>query len=591
MSNDSNSIIISAKEKNVASEIKKKKISFISAIFIVIGSSIGSGIFFKASSILDGSGNSFPLAIFTWVISAIAVIAMILSLLEITNGKNDNLSVIGWSKTFSSKIIYKMCKNFMFYVYLPLTFFFMPLYSLMALQDSLTGFGLANNFNTKNDWAIWSIISIAISLWFLLTSGLSSRIGNIQNWVITSVKFIPLIAVVIIGFVIVGFKGVDIQIQPSMVEAPNRFVQFSPGIGMFISFAAVFFAYDGFYYSAGLQTEMKEPKKTPIALVTGLVIVTIIYLIVAISMSLGSKKGDFFGFQDFLEEKNIKWLFGVINLFIFIGVLGIINSFSMWSTRFTEDLVKLGELPLFWKYQTKLNNNKPIVGMFYTMIISFPLIILFSLIGGLGYINLYGESVNVWTLNSNGNIIYKSLKLSTYDGITHAFQKITNQSIFEKLKEFNQISTNPQLYEKFYIHNVDLENVYSYSSMGRLLSFSDLMANWTSVFVFAFIVFSIIGGLIKYKKKDLKIEKPKLFISCSLIAIILVSIGLLFQVITPFIDLVLLFKVPKNEFNDELISRVMLIVVLIIYILFMFIPTCFDYDSKYFKNKKSITTI
>ncbi|WAM06594.1 hypothetical protein ONA23_06745 [Mycoplasmopsis cynos] len=34
-------------------EIKNKKISFISAIFIVIGSRIGSGIFLKAGSILS----------------------------------------------------------------------------------------------------------------------------------------------------------------------------------------------------------------------------------------------------------------------------------------------------------------------------------------------------------------------------------------------------------------------------------------------------------------------------------------------------------------------------------------------------------
>lgn len=588
MSNTTNSIITSTKDKIVSSEIRKKKISFISAIFIVIGSSIGSGIFFKANSILDNSGNSFPIAIITWVISAIAVIAMILSLLEITNGKNDNLSVIGWSKTFSSKIIYKMCKNFMFYVYLPLTFFFMPLYSLMALQDSLTGFGLENNFNTKNDWAIWSIISIGISLWFILTAGLSSRVGNIQNWIITSVKFIPLIAVVIIGFIIVGYKGVDIQIKPNNIKQPNRLAQFSPGIGMLISFAAVFFAYDGFYYSAGLQTEMKEPKKTPIALVTGLVIVTIIYLIVAISMSLGSKKGDFFGFQDFLEEKNIKWLFGVINLFIFIGVLGIVNSFSMWSTRFTEDLIKLGELPLFWKYQTKLNNNKPIIGMSYTIIISLPLIILFSLIGGLGYINLYSEQINVWTLDSNGNIVeetIKELKLSTYDGTNLPFEKI-DSSILEKLSLWNTNNVDKILSEKYFVKDItSLNNIYSYSSMGRLLSFSDLMANWTAVFVFAFIVISIIGGMIKYRKKELEIEKPKLFISCSIISIVLVSIGLIFQVITPFIDLILLFKVLDN-FNDELISRVMLIVVLLIYVFFMFMPSIFDHDSKYFKDKK-----
>jgi len=72
----------------------------------------------------------------------------------------------------------------------------------------------------------------------------------------------------------------------------------TPGFGLFIAVAAIFFAYDGFYVTAGIQSEMKEPKKTPLAILFGLIIVTVIYLLIAIAMSLGASGGSPFGFQD-----------------------------------------------------------------------------------------------------------------------------------------------------------------------------------------------------------------------------------------------------------------------------------------------------
>lgn len=570
------------KKHSIKKEINKKKISFLSAIFIVIGSSIGSGIFFKSNSILESVGLSFPLAITSWIISAIAVVAMGLSLVEITSGKNDNLSLIGWNKTFNSKWIYKMCKNFMFYLYLPLTFFFIPFYAILALQDSITGFGGSNNFGTQHDWAIWMIVCIGISLWFILTSGLSSRFGNIQNWIITSVKFLPLVIVIILGFVIASLNGTKIEIAPiPKNNSYQSFASLSPGIGMFMSFAAVFFAYDGFYYSAGLQSEMKEPKKTPFALVLGLVIVTIIYLIIAISMSIATDGGSFYDFFGFLKEKNLGWIFGVVNLLIFIGVLGIVNSFAMWSTRFTEDLIKLGELPFYNHFINKLNPTRPIVGAIYVLVITIPIILIFSIIGGLGYVGngLYSENILLQYVDQNNpsTTYATSITISSYDKLP-----IYDSSI--KIIDNTINFPNKNLYDEW-VKTLSL-HANQYNSMNKLLSFSDLMANWTAVLAFAFITIAIIGCLMNRKTKRINVTKFKYFIPSSIIAIIVVSIGLVVQIAAPFIDLILLVNFTTIPTND-LVGRIMTVVVLIIFILFMTIPTIFDHDSKHKKINNS----
>ncbi len=265
----------------------------------------------------------------------------------------------------------------MVYIYLPLTYFFMPLYAILSFQDGLGGFGLINNFGTNYDWIIWTLISLVISTWFIFIPGVFSEIGNIHNIVILSVKFIPLVVAAVIGFVVMSKTGKAENLDSIKIwRAPSSEVTFfkiSPLIGLFGSLAAIFFAFDGFYVTAGVKSEMKEPKKLPVALVIGLGIITLIYLVIAISMSIGTQGGKFFNFGDWLDSHRLSWLFGLVNICIAFGVLGIINGFSMWAPRFIEDLIKVGEFWVPKKYQSQLHDFKPIVGSF---VVAFYLMVL-----------------------------------------------------------------------------------------------------------------------------------------------------------------------------------------------------------------------
>lgn len=504
----------------------KRKIGFFGAMLVVVGSSIGAGIFFKAGNVLENSQGSVVFAIFCWILAAFAIICMSLALVEIASARNDNLSIIGWCKTFNKRFIYKACKNFIFYIYTPLTFFFMPMYIIMSIQDGINGFTNADPIiSGKGDWAIAMLISIIITIYFLFVSGLSSRAGNIQNWIITSVKFLPIVFTIIIGFVIVGISGFQngqslgngIDFDDSHYNQFS-FSKLSPGIGMFIAIGAIFFAYDGFYVGAGIQSELKEPKKTPIIILVGMIVVTIIYLLVAISMSISSSQGNPFGLKNWLQKhtaiNGVNWVYGLFQILIGIGILGIVNGFAMWAPRFTEDLIKEGEIPFSFKLIRKTNNNKPIVGVIYMLVLSIPFIVLFSIIGGLGYIN------------------------SNYTHINYG------------------------------------------DGMGALFSFSDLMTTWTAVIAFAFILFSIYGGLRNRKTNLVKVQKNKYFVPMAWCSIIGVGLPLLFTLLDPIINVFLLFNMPGPN-KDEIISRLMLIFTLIIYLLFTLVPIWIeDYVAK-----------
>lgn len=545
----------------IASQPTSKKIGFFSAMLVAMGSSIGAGIFFKAQGVLKDSHGSLVLAIIAWIIAAFAVISMALALVEIASARNDNLSLIGWCKTFNSRKIYKASKNFMAYIYLPLTYFFMPFYVILSLQDAISAFGDGSNTfmiggNGKADWVIWFIIAMLIAFFFIFVSGMSSRAGNIINMGIMAIKFIPLLGVVVIGIVMFAMNPDTINVSagpiigdsnitsPEANDVASSFEYMTPGIGLFMAIGAIFFAYDGFYVTAGLQSEMKEPKKTPMAIVLGLGAVTIIYLAIAIVMSL-SGDGGLYGFKNWLagsaagvsdtgeslvirEGTNVLWVFGLLNLTIAIGVLGIINGFAMWAPRFVEDLIKDDELPFSQKYRNRLNPNKPMVGIWYSVVITLPVVIVFTLIGALAYYNDYGLD-------------------------------------------------------------------YGTKEIGSLYTFCDLTGTWTAVFAFMFIMLPIAGGLKNRRTNRVKTEQKKYFVWSAWVSVIIISIVLLVIFVDAFVNVFMLINLAslKEGYYEivggthRIVGRVMKLVTLFIFVGLMTIPTMIE-DKIHIKKYGSI---
>lgn len=522
----------------------KKKIGFFSAMMIVIGAVMGAGIFFKSNTVLSYSQGSIIMSIFCWLIGVFAVISMVLALIEISSARNDNLSIIGWCQTFNKRIIHKASKNFFIYVFVPLSYFFLPLYVIMSIQDGVMA--LVDNYNgfgTNADWSIMMVFTLLISLYFIIVCGLSSRIGNIQNWIITCLNMIPAVIAIISGFVYIGLSNgqlansdTNVGFVPTPTDDPSslyRFGYMTPGIGIFIAVGAIFFAYDGFYLAAGMQSELKEPKKISLALILGLFVVTIIYLLISIAMSLGSTDGTPSGFLDFFESHNLVWLYILFNILIGVGVLSIINSFGMWTPRLVENLVAMNEIPYGAKFVKKLNNNRPKVGIMYNIIVVIPVIFIFCAIGGLGYINMY-PSTNYGT------------------------------------------------------------------GVGSLYSFADLMATWTSVGAFTFIIFSIFGALKNRKTHAVIVKKTKYLKPMAVLCLFLSVLPIFITYFSPIADLFLLYRIPVNSpldpntnapyydyVTDVLVPRIMTVVTLLLYMLFTFGPTLVE-DIIYVKKYGSV---
>ena len=528
------------KPKASPTEIKNKKIGFFSAILLVIGSTIGAGVFLKNGEVLSNVGGSYVLTIIAWIFSIIGVICMGLSLAEVSSANiSGNLGVIGWVKTFCNKFLYKASKNFMAFLYLPLNFFLMPYYAVMMFQDA---------FGWQTAWWVVALIAFACTMWFMIVSGISSRAGNIQNWIITSVKFIPLAFAAIAGFVVAGITGNPMggtTVLPDIEQTHKTFVLLSGAtgiLGVIGSIPAIAFSFDGFYTAAGMQSEMKEPEKTPKALVFGLLIVAVIDVLVAISLLIGTSTSNMGKVSGLAIIPH--WLIAVIEILIAVGVLGIINSFAIYNPRYFEDLIKIGDLPCPAKYKNKLNPSCPYVGLVYSGIITVIFFVVLTLIGAYGYSDVMG---------------YSSAQLTPFLG-------------GDSVAGYDAFGNN----------------------LNQLYSFVDLMANWTSILVFLCVLFPMAGCLINRKTKKINVKPVSGFVPTTWIALIIIGLGMAFVVVSAFANVIITagwsndigksiidssgqpFIYTQEMWNTEMLGSAMTLVVLAIFLCICTIPSIFE---------------
>lgn len=515
------------KKKHLAKgEVTKKKITFASAVLLVMGSSIGAGIFLKNGEVLKNVGGSIVLALVSWILSILGVICMGISLGEIASyDEKSNLGIVQWVKKFCHKYLFKVAKYFMALIYLPFNFFVMPYYAVMTIQDA---------FGWQTEWWVAALIAFGITAYLFISAGISSRFANIQNKVVLSVKFIPLAFCAIAGVVLActGHMKVGQPEYPTWLPASwgmnpdaHSLTNLFPVLGIFGSIPAIIFSFDGFYSSAGIQSEMEEPRKTPLALVIGLIIVSVIDVLITISLLLGSKDGTV-ARLNFFDNPTWHWVIIVMNFLIAIGIFGIINGFAVYNPRFYEDLIKDYQLPFSKKLKAKINPNKPIVGMLYSAVLTLFFFVVLTLIGALGYA----------------------------DPSKHAGATL--------------ISIGGQQLTGYDINPTNIGN------LNNLYSFCDLMANWTSIIVFLCIVFATIGCMKNRKTNKVRVSQVKGFMPCAIISTCLISLAIVFIVASTFGNIGLVYT--RDATFDEKVGAITTLGVLILFVLMCVIPSSIE---------------
>lgn len=341
----------------------RRSLGFGSAISIVIGTIIGSGIFFKQASILDSAGSS-TMAIAAWIFGGVITLTAGLTIAEIGAQMPYTGGLYVYVENLYGRICGFLAGWMQVIVYGP------------AIIASVAGFMsimITNLFGIDAKWRIpvALIMIIAIGLMNFLENNVAAAFS-----VITTIgKMIPIAAIIIFGL----FWGHQDALGQTVSEV-NR----STG-GFGVAVLATLFGYDGWILIANLGGEMKNPQKLlPKAIILGISSVLVIYTLITIGIfrfipanmihSLGENTTSYLATKAFGEIGGKLLSIGII-----ISMMGTLNGKIITFPRIVYAMARRGDLPFsrLLSYVTP-KGKSPIIATVFIIILATIMMLFFD---------------------------------------------------------------------------------------------------------------------------------------------------------------------------------------------------------------------
>mgnify|MGYP001061826932 CR=1 FL=1 len=352
----------------------EKRYGLPTAISMVIGIVIGSGVFIKGGKVLSLTGGNLLQGIA--VVGIVGLICIICSLVFATLGsKYEKVNgVVDYAElALGSKYAYYV-GWFMTTIYTPALASMLAFFSAMMF---LQLFGISSI-----DFANGQVNAVAIGVGagFLMIgygiNALSPKIAGKLQVGMTVIKLIPLILMGVAGTIAGLVNGTTLEVLDYVNSADYVAVD---GTGFFKAIVGFAFAYEGWILATSINAELKDSKKNlPRALVIGALVTIVLYALYIWAMSIVGDVNTIIStwpFGESLPRLAFSKLFGnvigtIVYVFITISCLGTMNGLMLGCCRGPYSLAARGEGPhpeLFSQVDkvSNLPNNSAILGLFY----------------------------------------------------------------------------------------------------------------------------------------------------------------------------------------------------------------------------------
>ncbi len=305
----------------------EKKYGLVTALSMVIGIVIGSGIFFKADDILSATGGNAYWGILGFIIVGVGTLfgALVISRYAMMNDAEGGLVTYA-TEALGRKFGY-LVGWFIITISMPAIIAILGFVSGIYLQDLL-------GIQSENFLLIASFLLITLAI---TVNVLDPKLGGIIQSGSTFIKLIPLVLVGIIGL----FFG-----EPSTTEnVPTEIVM---NANFFASLIAIAFAFDGWIFATSISGEVVDAKKNlPKALGLGLSIIVGVYVIYFYGITKLMDPAEIISLGDAHVSAIAVNLFGTIGgklltLFVLISVYGALNGMVLGCLRMPKALVSQG---------------------------------------------------------------------------------------------------------------------------------------------------------------------------------------------------------------------------------------------------------
>ncbi len=310
-----------------------KKYGLLTAICTVVGTVIGSGVFFKAEKILTETGGNLPVGILAWIIGGLIMVACAYAF-SILATKHEKVSgIVDYAEALVGKKYAYFMGWFLAILYYP------TLTSVLAWVSARYLCVFINGFLPED--AQLSIVGpqcmtvagvLLVCVFFMNT--LAPKIAGKFQVSATFIKLIPLFLMAIVGTIKGLTNGLLIENFTTVVNE-----DISTASGLFKAVVATAFAYEGWICATSLNAELRDAKKNlPKALVIGTLIIVGVYITYYIGLAGGIKNevimaGGEAGARIAFSAVFTKFAGTLLFLFVVISCLGTLNGLTLGCSR------------------------------------------------------------------------------------------------------------------------------------------------------------------------------------------------------------------------------------------------------------------
>ena len=293
----------------------QKLISLKEAISLVIGVVIGSGVFFKTTTVLKSTGSPY-IAILAWIIAGVITMCSGLTIGEISSAISKPGGLYAYLKELYGE------KAGFLYGWVQVIIYYPAVLAALAIifSQQITYFVGLTVTQQK-------ICSIALILIMLIIHSISTKVVGKLQLISTVGKLIPLVAIIIFGL-ISGKSG-----SFSSFSMNNSTVS-----GFGAALLGCLWAYDGWISVGNMSGEIENAEKNlPKAIIFGLSIVIVVYVLFNIAILKTMTVNDVMTSTKTASDAAVI-LFGkvgaaFITLGIIVSVFGALNGNMMAGSR------------------------------------------------------------------------------------------------------------------------------------------------------------------------------------------------------------------------------------------------------------------
>lgn len=315
------------------------------AIALVVGTVIGSGVFFKAEAVLVKTGGNMGIGILAFLIMGVVMIISACTFGLVAQSHEDVEGLVGYARASCGRTYGYYVGWFMAVIYYP---------SLVSVLSWLP----ARYFGVLLGWedAVIGGRTMMLAGFFMIVTytmnALAPRLAGKFAIGTTTIKLIPLLLMAVVG-TIVGLCSGMTQANFSHVVTQIPFSQ-----ALFGAVVSLAFAFEGWICATSIGPELENSKKNmPRALLIGTVIVAVVYVIYYVGLAGAVDSAVLMESGETGAKLAFQKIFGQVGgtavfVFVVISCWGTCNGLTMAVTRGMYDLANESGSPRLAMFKT-----------------------------------------------------------------------------------------------------------------------------------------------------------------------------------------------------------------------------------------------